>query len=308
MCARSPASPAGASADGVGPTHVLTLVAADAGGLSPRAIERVREAAGGGTPDLLAPGWAADIPLASGAPELDVVRPALAGEPIDLLITPARARRKKLLLADMDGTIVTGETLDELAALAGSGELVAAITRRSMNGELDFADALRARVATLAGAGLPLLEDTWRGVRLQPGARALVATMRREGARCALVSGGFTFFADRVARACGFDVAYANRLGDDGRVLTGTVAEPVLDPGAKLRILRELSAGLRDGETLAVGDGANDLEMLRGAGLGIAFRPKPVLQAAIANRVEHADLRALLFAQGFRAREIAEEE
>lgn len=287
------------------PTHVLTLVAAAPGGLSPGLVARIREAAGGGVPDLLAPGLAADIPLAS-APDLERLRAVLEGAPVDLLATEAAWRRRKLLVADMDSTIVTGETLDELAVLAGTGDLVANITRRSMNGELDFADALRARVATLAGASAALLEAAWRDVRLQQGARALVATMRRHGARCALVSGGFTFFTDRVGRLCGFDAAFANVLLVDGGVLTGAVAEPVLDRGAKLAILRLLAEGLAPHETLAVGDGANDLDMLRGAGLGVAFRPKPVLAAAVANRVEHADLRALLFAQGYRASEIEE--
>ena len=286
-------------------THVLTLVAGEAGALSPRLVARMREAAAGGAPDTLAPGLAVDIPVAA-PPDLDRLRRVLDGAAIDLLTTAAAGRRRKLLVADMDSTIITGETLDELAALAGTGERVAAITRRSMNGELDFAEALRARVATLAGASVALLEAAWRDVRLQPGARALVATMRRHGARCALVSGGFTFFTDRVARLCGFDAAFANVLRDDGAVLTGTVVEPVLDRGAKLAIMCRLAAGLQPGETLAVGDGANDLDMLRGAGLGIAFRPKPVLAAAVANRVEHADLRALLFAQGFRGDEIEE--
>ena len=251
-------------------THVLTLVAGEAGALSPRLVARMREAAAGGAPATLAPGLAVDIPVAA-PPDLDRLRHVLDGAAIDLLTTEAAGRRRKLLVADMDSTIITGETLDELAALAGTGERVAAITRRSMNGELDF---------------------------------ALVATMRRHGARCALVSGGFTFFTDRVARLCGFDAAFANVLRDDGAVLTGTVVEPVLDRGAKLAIMCRLAAGLQPGETLAVGDGANDLDMLRGAGLGIAFRPKPVLAAAVANRVEHADLRALLFAQGFRGDEI----
>ena len=288
------------------PSHVLTLVASEAGALSPRLVARMREAAGGGEPDLLAPGLAADIPL-TAMPDLDLLRPVLEDAPVDLLATAIEGRRRKLLVADMDSTIITGETLDELAALAGTGALVAAITQRSMNGELDFAEALRARVATLAGASIALLEQAWRDVRLQDGARALVATMRRHGARCALVSGGFTFFTDRVAARCGFDAAFANVLLDDGAVLTGAVAEPVLDRGAKLAILQRLAAGLQPQETIAVGDGANDLDMLLGAGLGVAFRPKPVLAAAVTNRVEHADLRALLFAQGFRAREIVEE-
>jgi len=290
-------------------SYVLTLVAArEATVLTQATIDRVRAAIGGGrTPKILSAGEAADIPGLVSA-DVEVARAALEGAPIDVLVTRERGRRRRLLVADMDSTIVTGETLDELAALAGLGEAVSAITRRSMNGELDFASALRERVAMLKGLALTALEETWRGVRLTPGARTLVTTMRNAGARTALVSGGFTFFTARVAELCGFAEHHANELLDDGTALTGLVREPILDRDAKLRRMQALAHawGLRPTETLAVGDGANDLPMLKAAGLGIAYRAKPVVAAEVANRIEHTDLRALLFAQGFCATDFAE--
>ncbi len=286
--------------------HVLTLVADPAAApLTPALLARVREVAGGGAPTILSPGEAADIPLPS-LPEMDAVRAALDFAPIDLLALPAAGRRKRLLIADMDSTIVTGETLDELADFAGLKAEVAAITRRSMNGELDFAAALRERVGMLKGLPVAALEATWARVRLTEGARELVATMRAHGATTALVSGGFTFFTGRVAALIGFDLHRSNVLEHDGAVLTGTVAEPILDRDAKLTTLRALRAerGIAPPETLAVGDGANDLAMLREAGLGIAFHAKPVVAAEARARVDHTGLRALLFAQGYRAAEI----
>ncbi len=286
--------------------YVLTLVAArEATVLSQAMIDRVREAVGGGlTPRLLSPGEAAEIGgLATD--DLAAARAALEGAAVDALISRERGRRRKLLVADMDSTIVTGETLDELAAQAGFGEAVAAITQRSMNGEVDFREALRLRVGMLKGLSLRALEETWRGVRLTPGARTLVATMRGAGAVTALVSGGFTCFTARVAELCGFDHHRANVLLDDGAALTGEVAEPILGQDTKVETLRSLAraAGLRDAATLAIGDGANDLAMLRSAGLGVAYRAKSVVAAEIANRIEHADLRAALFVQGYPARD-----
>ncbi len=284
--------------------YVLTLVAdRRANSLTQPMIDRVSEAVSGRlTPVVLSPGEAADI-FVTAQPDLARARAALEGAAVDMLVTRERGRRKGLLVADMDSTIVTGETLDELAAFAGVGEQVAAITRRSMNGEVDFRDALRERVAMLKGLDVSALEATWRAVRLTDGAQTLVATMRAHGAATALVSGGFTFFSSRVAALCGFDVHRANVLLDDGAHLTGELAEPILDRDSKCATLRELAAarGLRLRATLAVGDGANDLAMLREAGLGVAFHAKPVVANELPNRVEFCDLRALLFAQGFLA-------
>lgn len=284
-------------------SHVLTLVAA-VPPLDRALVERVRAATGDGAPDVLADGEAVDIPLA-GMPDMDAIGALLAGARIDAIATRLGARRKRLLVADMDSTIVTTETLDELADFAGLKAQIAAITRRSMEGEIDFADALRERVAMLRGLSLDALEKTWERVRLTAGARELVATMRAHGAITALVSGGLTFFTARVAALAGFDAHFANTLLDDGTALTGSVAEPILDRDAKLNTLRAFAAehGLDASETLAVGDGANDLAMLSAAGLGVAFHAKPVLAAAARARVDHGSLRALLFAQGYRAAE-----
>ena len=206
----------------------------------------------------------------------------------------------------MDSTIVTGETLDELADFAGLKDRIAAVTRRSMNGEIDFAQALRERVAMLRGLRLEALEQTWQRVRLTPGAAELVATMRANGAVTALVSGGFTFFTGRVAKLVGFEVHRSNVLLHDGAALSGKVAEPILDRDAKLQTLLSLAAErcIPLSDTLAVGDGANDLAMLRAAGLGVAFRAKPIVAAEARARVDHGTLRAVLFAQGYRAEEI----
>jgi phosphoserine phosphatase len=285
-------------------SYVLTLVAdRTATNLTQATIDRVREAVGGRrTPRTLSPGEAADIPGVA-TDDLMAARAALEGARIDVLVSRERSRRRLLLVADMDSTIVTSETLDELAAYAGLKESVAAITRRSMNGEIDFREALHERVAMLKGLPLAALEATWQRVELTEGAMTLVCTMRWFGATTALVSGGFTFFTSRVAALCGFDHHRANVLLEDGVGLTGAVGEPILDRDAKLATMRALAraAGLRKQATLAVGDGANDLAMLREAGLGIAFRAKPVVSAEVANRVDFADLRALLFAQGYPA-------
>ncbi len=286
--------------------YIVTLVAPrEAAALSDALLARVRDALRGQAPDLLSPGEAADIAV-SDEPDLEAIRAALDGAPVDVFANPAEGRRKRLLIADMDSTIVTAETLDELADFAGLKDRIAAITARAMNGELDFKAALRERVAMLAGLPVAALEQTWQRVRLTAGARELVATMRAHGARTALVSGGFTFFTARVAALCGFDLHRSNVLLDDGARLTGFVAEPILDRDTKLATLTALAAeqGLALAATLAVGDGANDLDMLRAAGLGVAFHGKPAVAAAARARVDHADLRALLFAQGYRAVEI----
>jgi len=285
--------------------YSLTLIAQrDATTRFGAALARVRDALGGEA-DVLSPGEAADITL-SFPPDMEVVRAAVDGAAIDAIATVAKGRRKSLLVADMDSTIVTGETLDELADFAGLKDRIASITARAMNGELDFKAALRERVAMLRGLPVDALERAWQRVRLTEGARELVATMRAHGAYTALVSGGFTFFTSRVAALCGFHMHRSNTLLDDGATLTGLVGEPILDRDTKLATLNTLAAerGLARSATLAVGDGANDLDMLRAAGLGVAFHAKPIVAAAAQARVDHADLRALLFAQGYRAEEI----
>lgn len=265
-------------------------------------IRRVGEAVRGSAPVVLSEGEAADIPCLE-PPDPIAIQQALDNAAVDWIVTKRRGRRKGLLVADMDMTIVTSETLDELAAYAGVKDEIEAITRLSMNGEMDFAEALRARVAKLRGLDLEALEKTWARTELMPGARALVATMRAHHALTALVSGGFTFFTGRVAGVAGFDEHHANVLIDDGRVLTGTVGEPILDRDAKKATLLRLAEerGLKLSATLAVGDGANDLAMLAVAGLGIAYHAKPIVAREARARIDHGNLRAVLFAQGYPA-------
>jgi phosphoserine phosphatase len=291
--------------------HILTLVAAP-GALDPALVSRVRGAlealgAAPGTPDWLAEREAVDIPFAEAAAEqaAAAARAALADAPVDAIATPAEGRRKRLLVADMDSTIVTSETLDEIAAYAGLKEKIAEITRRSMNGELDFRQALVERVGMLKGLEVSALEATWAQTAMMPGAAELVATMRANGATCCLASGGFTFFTGRVAEKLGFHHHVSNVLLIEDGKLTGQVAEPVFDRNAKLATLTRLATenSLPMAATLAVGDGANDLDMIQAAGLGVAYRAKPVVAAAARARVDHTDLLALLYMQGYRRAE-----
>ncbi|WP_027284565.1 phosphoserine phosphatase SerB [Rubritepida flocculans] len=291
--------------------HVLTLIAAP-GGLAPAHLRAAREALAALGADLDAVDWlgegeAADIPFQSLAAEqaIAAARAALGEAPLDLIAQPRAGRRKALLLADMDSTIVTTETLDEIAAFAGLKEKIAAITARAMNGELDFAAALRERVAMLRGLDAGALERVWQETAMTPGAATLIATLRAQGAYTALVSGGFTFFTSRVAERLGFHEHHANTLLLEGGQLTGAVAEPILDKDAKLATLKRLAAQLSIPLSAAasVGDGANDLPMIQAAGLGVAFRAKPAVAAAARHRVAHGDLTALLYAQGIRREE-----
>ncbi|WP_439549124.1 phosphoserine phosphatase SerB [Falsiroseomonas sp.] len=291
--------------------HILTLIAAP-GALDPALVSKVRGAldalgAAPGTPDWLAEREAVDIPFADAAAEqaAAAARAVLAGAPVDAIATPAEGRRKRLLVADMDSTIVTSETLDEIAAYAGLKEKIAEITRRSMNGELDFHQALVERVGMLAGLDVSALEATWAETAMMPGAAELVATMRANGAICCLASGGFTFFTGRVAAKLGFHHHVSNVLLIEDGKLTGKVVEPVFDRNAKLSTLKQLATdnGLALAATLAVGDGANDLDMIQAAGLGVAYRAKPVVAASARARVDHTDLLALLYMQGYRRAE-----
>jgi len=228
---------------------------------------------------------------------------AAATLPADVCVQPEDRRRKRLLVADMDSTIISCECLDELADYAGVKAEIAEVTERAMRGELDFEPALRARVARLSGLSLSALQRCYdERVRLNPGARTLIRTMAAHGARCVLVSGGFEFFTRRVAELAGFDAHRGNRLIDDGAQLTGEVADPILGREAKLEALRSEAAALGVGldQAIAIGDGANDLSMIAAAGLGVAYRAKPVVAAQAGARIDHADLTALLFFQGYR--------
>jgi phosphoserine phosphatase len=284
-------------------SYFVTLVAdPQAGPLTQPDAVRAVEACAGRHLAWLAPGHAAEF-IVKTAPDPAALSNSLTHQAVDVFVTKFRGRRKALLVADMDSTIVTTETLDELAAQANLKDQIAAITTRSMNGELDFATALRERVAMLKGLDLTALERTWRDVRYTPGARTLIATMRHFGATTALVSGGFTYFTARVAAELGFDLHRANTLVDNGSTLTGEVREPILDRDAKLATLNELAEkrGVKQAATAAIGDGANDLAMLKAAGLGIAYRAKPIVAAQVRNRIAHTDLRSVLFAQGYPA-------
>jgi phosphoserine phosphatase len=257
----------------------------------------------------LNPGIAADIPFARPDAGLAViagrVREALDA-PIDVIVQPVAQRRKKLFLADMDSTMIGQECIDELADFVGLKDKVSAITERAMRGELAFEPALRERVALLKGLPANVVEEIIASrITLTPGGRELVGTMRAAGAYTALVSGGFTVFTSRIGAMIGFHEDRSNLLETAGATLAGTVREPILGKEAKLSALLELRArfGLEPADTMAVGDGANDLAMLGEAGLGVAFRAKPAVAAAAHARIDHADLSALLYAQGYRASE-----
>lgn len=282
---------------------VLSLLVDPArGGLDQRLVDLARNAAGdAGAPDWLAPAIACDIP-AAGTADLAAIRKALGQAPVDANLIPDASRRKRLLIADMDSTVVTTETLDEIAAYAGLKDVIAAITRRSMNGEIDFPAALRERVAMLKGLSVDALRKTLAATELTPGAKTLVRTMKKHGAYTALVSGGFTYFTEEIGRQCGFDLHRSNVLGMSEEKLTGELIGPILDMNAKLASLKELTKarGLALGEAVTVGDGANDMAMLGAAGLGVAFHAKPVVNAEIKVQVRYGDLTALLYLQGYR--------
>ncbi len=255
---------------------------------------------------ILSPGNAFDLEVA-GPEMLAEARNRAAGLPLDINLVDTADRRKKLLIADMDSTIINVECLDELADMAGLKPQIAAITDRAMRGELEFEDALRERVGMLKGLHLDALERTYaERVRLNPGAKSLLSTMRAQGAHTMLVSGGFGYFTQRVAEAAGFHVERGNTLLDDGTHLTGEVGTPILGRQAKLAALEEAVAtlGITFAQTLAVGDGANDLAMIQRAGLGVAYHAKPVVAAAAGASIQYSDLTALLYLQGYSDSEI----
>jgi phosphoserine phosphatase len=254
----------------------------------------------------LGPGAIDLIVEADTPPDIHLAARSALGEAlVDLCVQPWEGRRKRLLVADMDSTIIGCECLDELADFAGVKAEVSAITERAMRGEIGFEGALRERVAMLRGLPVGVLEQCYvERVRLNPGARTLAATMAAHGARCVLVSGGFSFFTARVAEAAGFHAERANTLIVDGAgALTGWVGEPILGREAKLAALIEEAArlGVSPDEAIAIGDGANDLAMINAAGLGVAYRAKPLVAAEADARIDHGDLTAALYFQGYQS-------
>ena len=295
-------------------SHVLVLASATHGrALSDallRACAQIVDARA--APRWLAEGVAAEIPLTPAAEPgpaalLERLRPVLAGAPIDAAILPAAQRRRRLFLADMDSTMIEQECIDELAAHLGLRAEVSAITERAMRGEIAFEPALRERVALLRGLQAGVADELIASrITLSTGAYSLVRTMRANGVYCCLVSGGFTLFTSRIAQMLGFHEHRANRLVlREGR-LTGELEAPILGREAKRATLVELRRrlGLSPQEVLAIGDGANDLAMLAEAGLGIAYRAKPAVAAAAHARIDHADLTAALYMQGYRREDI----
>lgn len=292
-------------------SHVATLVSnpkrpavdaaaiAKARALLPNAISQT----------VLNPGVAADIFFAPGPDAQErsssnLVRAALAPAPVDVVVQETKYRRKKLFVADMDSTMIDQECIDELADYAGLKAHVAAITERAMRGELPFEPALRERVALLKGLPLSVIDETIeKKITLAAGGKELIAALKANGVYTCLVSGGFTLFTNVIAQKLGFDENRANELLVENGTLAGKVKEPILGRAAKLATLRELTEklGIRAEETVAIGDGANDLDMITAAGLGIAIHAKPAVAAAAQARIDHADLSAITYCCGFKA-------
>ena len=297
-------------------THAATLVsnplspALDTDALAQAAAELKSASA----PDWLAPGIAADILFCAGNTAdcraiSEAIRTALASRPIDIIVQPIANRRKKLFLADMDSTIIGQECIDELADVAGLKAHVSEITERAMRGEIEFEPALRERVALLKGMAASVVDTVIaERITLNPGARTLVQTLRANGVHTMLVSGGFTLFTNQIAAKTGFHENRANILIVEDKRFSGVVREPILGRQAKLDALLEMRAALAlsPADTMAVGDGANDLAMLGEAGLGFAYHAKPAVAAAAHVRIDHSDLTSLLYAQGYRRNEFVE--
>ena len=289
--------------------NILTLIAPFSGGLKDSIIKKATDilnkaGAVTGDADWLSDAEACDIPFQGFAPETVelLVEDAFKSEPLDLCAQVASGRRKRLLIADMDSTIVTSETLDELAEYAGLKEQISAITTHAMNGEILFRDAFNMRVSMLRDLDVTYLEKTLAQIEITAGAETLIATMKSNGAYTALASGGFRYFTSRVGKQLGFDFNIGNEIGIKNGKLTGTVLGEIVTKAKKKEVLEGLVVrqGITLSETIAVGDGANDLPMLKAAGMGVAYHAKPVVVAEARTRVNHADLTALLYFQGYR--------
>lgn len=288
---------------------IVTLLAnPDRADLDTAAIEALQNAWGGDTARWLNPGIAAEFPVEIVPANRWDNWQGLQEMGLDLIVQPAEGRRKKMLLADMDSTMIGQECIDELADMAGVGPRVAEITKRAMNGELDFEGALIERVGLLKGLPEAVIDNVLaERITFTPGGRELIATMKANGGYAALVSGGFTAFTTAVARELGFDEHRANTLLAEDGLLTGDVARPILGREAKIAALEEITArlGLSHADVMAVGDGANDLGMLNLAGAGVALHAKPAVAAQCDIRINHGDLTALLYIQGYTVEDFA---
>jgi len=287
--------------------YVVTLLTAPSNpSLESALVENLRNAWGGGDADWLAVNEAAEFAVEQIPSNFWDVWESLQAEGVDLVIQPTEGRRKKMLLADMDSTMIQQECIDELADEAGVGERVKDITARAMNGELDFEGALIERVGLLKGLPVSVIDQVLADrITLMPGGKALLATMKANGAYAALVSGGFTAFTAKVAAELGFDENRANTLLTHSDELSGDVGRPILGREAKVQALEEITArlGISEDEVIAVGDGANDLGMLTRAGAGVALHAKPSVAAQCNVRINHGDLTALLYVQGYKKAE-----
>jgi phosphoserine phosphatase len=284
------------------------LTAPTAPNLDQTLVENLRDAWGGGAARWLNPGVAAEFDVDHMPDNRWQVWADLQALGVDLCVQPTQGRRKRMLLADMDSTMIQQECIDELADMAGVGPRVAAITARAMNGELDFEGALMERVGLLAGLPVSVIDQVLaERITYMPGGAVLIATMKANGGHAALVSGGFTAFTAAVAQALGFDENRANTLLAEGGVLTGQVGMPILGKQAKVDALEQITArlGIAEADVIAVGDGANDLGMLHRAGAGVALHAKPSVAAQCDLRINHGDLTALLYLQGYAAGDFA---
>ncbi|UMM64074.1 phosphoserine phosphatase SerB [Aristophania vespae] len=274
--------------------------------LPAEAIDIARNLVKGAAPVTLSEKEAVDIPFSlseKGAASIETIRATLAPYKVDTIITKNRGRRKAVLIADMDSTILTGETLDDLATLLGLGDKIAQVTKAAMNGEIDFATSLRERTAFLKNMPEKALEDVYQNLTLNAGAIELVQTMKANGARTALISGGFSWYTKRIAERCGFDENYGNELEIKDGKITGNLIGDILGPESKREHLDRLceERGIKLKASLTTGDGSNDIPMLKEAGLGLAFHAKPVVRKEVPQQVNFATLRAHLFAQGYPA-------
>jgi phosphoserine phosphatase len=282
-------------------TVVVLIARPGTGALDDRLLKDVAGITGAGEVRWLAQEEACEMAAADDVGLENALRALIGDRPIDIAVLPAEHRRKRLLVADMDSTMIAQECIDELGAAAGMGEKIAAITSRAMRGEIDFAASLRERLSLMAGLDAKVIGKLLSATRFTAGGRTLVQTMKIHGAHTLLVSGGFTVFTGHVAKMLGFDAHRANELVIEGGRITGRALEPILGRDAKTAALRELAGKLELDliETLAVGDGANDIGMLADSGLGVAFHAKPAVRAQAGARIDHGDLTALLYLQGY---------